>query len=548
VDADALKATLAEMGVGDLVAVLDPAWRPRSARSQSGVEGTMEVAGLTLRFGFWLPDDFPAALPKVFGLSPELLRLPHIDEHHLVCAFEGENTLLDYRREQDLVRETVQRVRRVVEDGLLGLNRGDFFAEFEAYWPRELEVPSVVVAGDEPMRIKASFDGHQLVALAPSDDEIHSHFPNKAKQLKRAVYLPLEPFELAGRHPRDLCSWDDLVPLLSDNSSKFARAHRVAKKQILPVVVGVPRRDGERALVGILLRRFTADGSLLTARPREAQPFTVARFDADRVRERLPLTRQGGRIVVVGCGSVGGHLAHALAWTGVRELVLVDPDLGGPGNTFRHVLGRRLWLQQKVYALKKELELCIPGLVVTPIPKAIDAALAQQPDLLKAADVVVVAIGNHSVPLQLNDALAQQKTPVPVVFTWLEPYGIGGHAVLVNYREPGCLRCLFADRSGLQCKVEFSEPNQRFARRDLGCHALYTPYGDTDARATALLAARLVAQATNVESIVGTRRAWRGDAGAFESAGFRLSPRYADHVSDAAVPLEVLPECSACGR
>ena len=241
-------------------------------------------------------------------------------------------------------------------------------------------------------------------------------------------------------------------------------------------------------------------------------------------------------------------MAHALAWAGAREIVLVDPDLGGPGNTFRHVLGRRLWLQQKVHALKKELERCLPGLTVTAIPKTIRGAIAEQPDLLQAANVIVVAIGNHTVPLQLNDMLAQDKTAVPVIFTWLEPYGIGGHAVLVNYQQPGCLRCLFDDHSGLQCTVEFSAPDQRFARRDVGCHALYTPYGDTDARATALLGARLASQATAGSRGAGARRTWRGDPGAFLAAGFRLSPRYDQYVSDAAVALEPRQGCPTCGR
>lgn len=508
----------------------------------------MIIAGRTLRFGLCLPADFPGVLPTVFALSPELLRLPHVDERRIVCAFEDENTLLDYRAEEGLVRETVERARRVVEDGLLGLNRADFLPEFEAYWPRQLEVQSAVTPSDAPHEIKASFHGPQLVALADDGGALLSNFPDDTKQLARGVYLPLDQFDLGNRHPRDLCSWDELLPLLSQSSIRFAKAFRVAKRQSLAVVVGLLRADGERALVGLHLRKFVTEGSLLTARPSEARPFALTRFDAARVRERLVGSGAGARVVVVGCGSVGGHVAHSIAWTGIRELVLIDPDVGGPGNTFRHVLGRRVWLRDKVGALKKELERCLPGLSIMAIPKSLRAALDERPDLLQKADAVVVAIGNHSVPLQLNDMLAQERTPVPVVFTWLEPYGVGGHAVLVDYRQPGCLRCLFDEREALRCVVEFSEPDERFARRDVGCHALYTPYGDTDARATALLAARLVAQANNPGLVAGTRRAWRGDSSAFQAAGFRLSPRYAEHISDAAVPLEARPGCSACGR
>jgi len=303
VDANALKVALAQAGVGDVVAVSKPAWRPQSDVNEECFEGTMVVAGLPLRFGFWLPGGFPVSLPKIFGLSSEVQRLPHVDEHSLICAFEEENTLLDYRAEDNLVRETVQRVRSVIEDGLLGLNRDEFLTEFEAYWPRQVDVLSAVTPNDKPSEIKASLDGSSIVALADGDEALRSYFPNRTKQLKRGVYLPLDQFDLAGRHPRDLARWTELVPLLSATSIEFAQAMQITKKQSLPVVVGVPRADGDRALVGLHLRKFLNDGSLIDARPRAAEPFTLTRFDAARVRERIVAKGGGHRVVVIGCGS-----------------------------------------------------------------------------------------------------------------------------------------------------------------------------------------------------------------------------------------------------
>ena len=372
-DIDALKIALAEIGVQELVAVSKPAWRPRHDSGTEGVEGSMVIAGQSLRFGFWLPDEFPVALPQVFALSPELLRLPHIDEHGLVCSFEDENTLLDYRAGDGLVQETVARARLVAENGLLGRNRADFLAEFEAYWPRSRDVFCAVSPSDEARQIKASFDGPKFVALADNAAVLNSTFRNGAKQLKNGAYLPLKQFELGKMHPRDLCSWEALLPLLSDSSVEFAKKMRVAKKQSLPLIVGVQRADGERTLVGMTLRKFAADACLLDARPSETQPFTVTRFDDVQVRQRLGAA-SGSRIVVIGCGSIGGHIAHVLAWSGARELVLIDPDLGGPSNTFRHVLGRRSWCVEKVLALKAEFERCLPGLTVTAIPKTARAA------------------------------------------------------------------------------------------------------------------------------------------------------------------------------
>lgn len=44
-------------------------------------------------------------------------------------------------------------------------------------------------------------------------------------------------------------------------------------------------------------------------------------------------------ILVVGCGSVGGHAAVGLAYAGVGSLTLVDPDTLEPENAFRHAAG-----------------------------------------------------------------------------------------------------------------------------------------------------------------------------------------------------------------
>jgi hypothetical protein len=546
VNDEAIRLAAAAAGVTDLVAVSKPQWGLGTI--QEALEGTMLIAGQSLRFGFWLPSGFPAVLPKVFALSPEARRLPHVDGRGFVCAFEDENTLLDYRLPAELVRETIERARSVVEDGLLGRNRADFLEEFEAYWPRGTDTLSALTPGDQPYSFKASYDGSRLVAVADTSEALALAFRGATKQLRNGLYLPLDGEALGVLHPLELCSWSAVSPLLSGESLRLARTMRVSKKQTLPLVLGISRKGGGRALVGLSLRKFSLDSWLIDAQAADVVPFTLTRFDDVRVRERLVRGASGPRIAVIGCGAVGGHVAHALAWSGAGELVLIDPDSCDAANTFRHVLGRSGWGCTKVVALKRELERCVPGLKVVAVSQTVGNALAAQPELLSSVDLVVVAIGNHSVPLQLNDTLAASRGDVPVIFTWLEPYGIGGHAVLVNYRARGCLRCLFDDESKLQCVIEFAEPGQRFGRRQVGCHGLYTPYADLDARTTALLAARLGRRALGDRAGAGHRRSWRGDASAFRAAGFRLNPRNESELDGVDTPIEPRPGCASCGR
>jgi len=196
--------------------------------------------------------------------------------------------------------------------------------------------------------------------------------------------------------------------------------------------------------------------------------------------------------------------------------------------------------------LKSELELHVPGLKVIPFATSAEEALASKPDLFRSADAIVIAIGNQSVPLRLNDEFAEQRFPVPVIYTWLEPYGIGGHALLVRYGAKGCLRCLFEEDPELRCTIDFASPGQRFARRELGCHGVYTPYGDLDARETALGGVRLVERVARDAQTPAWVHSWRGDATGFLAARFRLGSRYEALPHGYDGRLEPRPGCPAC--
>jgi len=66
------------------------------------------------------------------------------------------------------------------------------------------------------------------------------------------------------------------------------------------------------------------------------------------------------KIVVIGCGTIGGYLVHSLAQcgagTGLGILKLYDPDEYSPGNIGRHILGGRYLRQQKSVAMKYMLQ------------------------------------------------------------------------------------------------------------------------------------------------------------------------------------------------
>ena len=219
---------------------------------------------------------------------------------------------------------------------------------------------------------------------------------------------------------------------------------------------------------------------------------------------------------------------------------------------FRHVLGRSAVGQAKVKALARELDLKLPYLEIAPVVMRADSAMEDGRLDLSSMDLVLVTIGETTTSRWLNARLHASRTPV--VFTWLEPLGIGGHALATNIGDgPGCYECLFRTESGeenLDNGADFAAPGQRFARDLTGCAAQFTPYGSLDAHRTAEMAVRLAISALVDGTTDHVLKSWKGDAREFARQGFRLTERYG---ADERLLLQgtttyARKTCPTCGR
>jgi hypothetical protein len=263
----------------------------------------------------------------------------------------------------------------------------------------------------------------------------------------------------------------------------------------------------------------------------------------------------GKRVLLVGCGAVGGHLAFELVKAGMLNLTLIDPDTLMPENSYRHVLGREYWSNSKAASLKREIEAQLPYARITAVTDHIENALASSIVDLSRYDLAIMATGNPTVELDMNARIHAQEAGPAAIFTWLEPLGIGGHALLTRRGcNAGCLECLYTPPDGdeemLVNRSSFAAPGQSFARALSGCASLYTPYGSIDAVRTAALAARLAVDALTGKEQGNPLHSWKGDASEFTQEGFHLSNRYS--ASDAELRRHRYsyqsPRCRICGE
>ena len=104
-------------------------------------------------------------------------------------------------------------------------------------------------------------------------------------------------------------------------------------------------------------------------------PVEIHAYDENEYFNRTPFNKAvmeflaKERILMVGCGSVGGQLALELAKSGIGTLILADPDLLEVHNVMRHVLGTAYIGQPKTMAMKALLSEHVPSCTCISIPE-----------------------------------------------------------------------------------------------------------------------------------------------------------------------------------
>jgi len=251
------------------------------------------------------------------------------------------------------------------------------------------------------------------------------------------------------------------------------------------------RPSGGEALFGISYFGVLQAGKVFAIK--RLKPFSVLRG----WREYL-LNRVGGhaikkRVAVIGCGSLGSRVAEQLALSGIDELVLVDPEVFSSDNIYRHVLGRDSGRVYKVEALADEIREKRTGTIV--IPHHEDALRwLRMNGQRKDCSTLVLATGNLALEREIVRLSHAEAWPQRIIAGWIEPLGLGGHAISGRYGESGCLECLHRESGETRPapKTQFLTPGQDFSENLTGCGGAFTPYSPLASIRTALVISEMV--------------------------------------------------------
>lgn len=443
--------------------------------------------------------------------------IPHLLSGDLsLCYFEQGAVIFDRYDPGGTVLQCLEQADKVLRDGMRRRLDADFADEFQAYWgsiPVLVDLPEEF-AGDATVTIREPDErGEANIVLTNGTSWlVKGPVPNKRKRVltsglpcrvvKTAKHLSINP---DGHWPPDTLAelnvwlgWidPDLVGTVenalqnSGGSVQYlgiAAANGMFLARIeLPKAFRTPEFTKNRRWA---LPRLLA---------RIAPKVTVDRSYGYRADTRYVFGRnmsgiknlKGKRILLVGCGTIGGFLAHQLAQAGAGTeagiLMLADLDNLNTENLGRHLLGAPYLGKNKAQGCAAFLVDQLPMLSV----KAVVGDILKCDLAFDRFDLVVDATGEEALSIAINDRIvAARPHATTALFVWLIGNGAAAQCLLVDDPDGACFKCLKPVLNGEPRFRTLKKGVETEVERNLACgDARYVPFPVSRSVAAAALA------------------------------------------------------------
>lgn len=513
--------------------------------------------------------DFPHTLP-IIVLEKELLPeyIPHVEHDGFVCYSEQENLVIDSSVPEKVLADAVERTKDVLQKGILGENKWDFIDEFDAYWrlyQKAIPVKSLVNPSSEVRQIVVARESRKAdrieIAYVSDNDSTPIEFGVEARTVSHesGIYVPLQRGTYIDIFMQENLTVKVVRKTILEGISTYNRKilKRLTKKfkRNEVVIFGLPRPSGGVVLFGI---QFSA---VYSAHPlndhgnaEKTTSITLLRVDKSYLLPRggANTSFQDKKIALVGCGAVGGQIAFHLIQSGILNLTLIDHDIFTYENTFRNPIGKQFVGEKKVEGLRKDLESKYPYVKIKTVALKVEEAVSKSILDMGKFDLVIMATGDDNVSLAINRFFHANGVRLPILYSWLEPYGIGGHVLVANMEGKGCFQCLFTSMQPydeFSNRASFVKPGQTFTKDIAGCANRYTPFGSLDAGNTASLVVRLSLKVLSGKIKTNALYSWKGESDDLVDAGFHVSDRFINFdLTDTNKGIKVFnPNCPVCG-
>jgi len=502
-----------------------------------------------------IPFHFPDSLPRIY-LSKEdyskLAPIPHVDKNRFVCTREPDIAHVNEKRQEEAIDELLKIALDIIKKGAKKENIDEFSEEFLAYWNEQAETkylslwtPSSIIE-----RLKIT----KIASKLPSFKYIVSHDIEGAKNwvtpltveidennIYNAIHLPLiEPICI----PLPQNNYDIYQIIKKAGNETCAALEKYLNKDNSNRIILASFQSGEdRILIGWIFegwkkeicKGFRPDKLPLEIRMKRTslipiQKMHIERADPGRIFNRAGLGIKesliDGSIAIIGCGSLGSHLANSLSKSGISDFLLVDKEELEPANVARHICGFNKAIRQypKSEAVKDSLLAHFPHIKCQAIQEDILSLLEKEETFLNKYSTVIVAVGDKAIERRLNYLLLKGKIKSPLIFIWMEPFGVAGQLLFMHPKGGSCFQCCFNSNGIFRFSV--AKPDVSYLRRESGCQSSFMPYANLELDHFINVVTKRILRCFDEKPEHNFLMTWLGDLTRFKSMGYKINDEW----------------------
>ncbi len=445
---------------------------------------------------------FPSSLPKLIleNGSKHWGVIPHVETDGGLCIVSNA-AALKISSPSESVDFSLARAKAI----LLGDDIEDFSRDFNNYWISKRSDSSWVLSLSKLEDFEANIFWFQYgnnYLISKDSDLIQRWAKNRGYKtsdifISKDTWVDVGCFKFPIDYPKTI---QDLLNLLNIHKPELLpiihkKILSTNTKQPIFVKLSINNKIIQTAIVYTGLERIVNKsvsngfrrGAITWDVVARRNPNVTSDVEIDRLGIKLinseGLSFRSGsgidlsskRVAVIGCGSLGGYVAHMLARAGVGKLLLLDYELLSWDNAGRHILGGLYAGHHKSESLKNLLQRDAPHLKIESMNLKLESILTYEPNRLKDYDLVISTTGSWSSDYDLNYWVRKSDINCSILIAWTEPHGVAGHSLFVHSTLGGCLKCGCNDWGEFNQSVV--KPDSIKPLKGHGCSGFFQPYG-----------------------------------------------------------------------
>jgi hypothetical protein len=532
-----------------------------------------------------VPRNAPWSSSRVALVDAPFLKWPHVERDGILCLRPNSWTI-NSELPGEVALEELAAAVELIESLVNGDGEADFRDEFRTYWELTCKVRTepifCIVEPTPPSRQVHVWRGNQFALVGDSPESIvhwlQKRFPDSSPKewfIERAGLIWLHTPPTPAEFPSSMAKLKELTIQTGVDLHVMLDGFQADDSGEFLVVLGAQANNGT-GFIGVSIRQNSSrykfssinngfrkgkiPSDLMAKRVLSGTLVarTVERADASWVHGRDQDTRQAilqnARIVILGCGSVGSHVADLLASGGVGNLRFVDPEVLTWSNVGRHTLGAEFVGKNKAESLAQRIGKRLPHIDhLEAKSEKWQQVMRTSPEKLTDCDLIISTIGDWSSECQLNAWHLTQGSKIPILYGWTEAYCCAGHAVVIH-PERACLQCGFSPEGVVTFQVG-DWPNGPTIRQEPACGSDFQPYGPVEMIHVCAMIADLALDCLLNPLPVSTHRVWAGSQRLLESTGGQWTQSWRNLAVNSNLgsrqEQRIWPQldgCPACGR